>query len=182
MPLKSKFFASLLIFTALILTGCGFHLRSDKELPLQLRVLYVHSSDPYGEFTLSLKKTLQQVGVTLVNSPQDAPATLDILQSSLAYPASTAGTSSQATVYVVTYTAILDLIDAKGKKIIANESVSSTTTMIVNAQQPLSSTNQLETTSQQLQRNVIMKIFDILSSPAAHQIPEKSKSKNENRH
>lgn len=154
----------LLILTCCVLSACGFHPRGDASLPPKLRLLYFTSTNPYGQFEQNLKKALQTVGVALVNSPTDAPVTLKILKTSLVSTPSSIGTSSQATVYTVTFDAQMTLLDSHGRVLYAPQDITSASTMIVNAQQVLNSTNQLDTLSQQLQQDVISQIFGILSS------------------
>lgn len=152
-----------------MLFACGFQLRGANSLPPNLRVLSLKSNNPYGLFEANLKKSLEMVGVTLVAKPQDAPITLQILQTTLFSLPSSVGTSSQATVYTVSYEVKMALIDHTGKILMGPRDVTSSSTMTVNAQQEINTTNQLDILSQQLQQDVITQIFAILTSEQARQ-------------
>jgi LPS-assembly lipoprotein len=154
----------ILIFCTLLLSSCGFQLRGDATFPLPLRVLYLNSNNPYGLFEAELKKALQSTGVTMVENPDQTRFILQISQSDLALSAASVGTSSQATIYNATYTVAISLTNNKGGTIVPTEIIKSITTLIVNPQQALSSTNQADLVREQLQRETINKIFAILTS------------------
>lgn len=154
---------SLVIF-ALLLNSCCFHLRSEAAYPCPLRVIYIKSNDPYGEFETKLKKAFATTKICVVKCPQDALYALEILHTNTSSLPSSVGTSSQATVYKVTFSAEIQLIDCRGKVIVSPQTVTSSSIMIVNAQQALSSTNQIDVLTAQLQRETIIKIFAILTS------------------
>lgn len=155
---------SILISLCLLIASCGFQWRGYNTIPPQLRTMYFTSNNPYGEFEARLKKSLQTTGITLVHSPHGAPVTLQILQTALSYNALSIGASSQATIYSVTYLVRLALLDKNGHTLVAPEDLTSTTNLTLSANQLLTTSNQIELTSQQLQRDIIVRIFDILSS------------------
>lgn len=67
-----------MLLTALIITGCGFHLRGDIELPaLYERVQVVDKG--YSDVGRSLSKALLNVGSKIVSSPDAATAVVTVL-------------------------------------------------------------------------------------------------------
>lgn len=77
---KICFSLPLLFLAGVILVSCGFHLRGYTPLPSELQVLYVQSDQPYSAFTQALEATLVSRGFVLVNSPEEADLTLEILK------------------------------------------------------------------------------------------------------
>lgn len=166
--MRAKKVLTLIVLT-LFLSSCGFQPRSDATFPMPLRVLYLNSNNPYGLFESELKKSLQSAGVTMVENPDQARFILQISQSNLALALASVGTSNQATIYNATYTVTMNLTNNKAQTLIPTQTIKSITTLIVNPQQALSSTNQAELVRQQLQRETIIKIFDILTSKQTQQ-------------
>lgn len=153
-----------------LLSSCCFHLRGENALPCPLRTIYIKSSNPYGEFEHKLRKAFLASHICVVPCSNHALFSLDINHTTLSYIPSSVGTSSQATVYKVTYAVEISLTDCRGKILMLPQTVKSSSTMIVNAQQALNSTNQIDVLSDQLQRETILKIFDILTSPRVCEI------------
>ena len=161
--------ALILIICCCFLTACGFHLRNPGFIPPKLRVLYLTSNNPYGEFEGKLKQSLKSVGIVLVNSPTATPITLQILATSLSYYPTSIGTSNQAMIYDVSYSMQFQLTDAVGTVLYGPQTVYSATNLTLNANQIITSNNQINILSDQLQRDVINKLFNVLSSPAVQQ-------------
>lgn len=156
------------LFLCLIITACGFHLRGESSIPMPLRVMYLKSNHPYGEFETKLKKTFKSTGITLIDDPQDA-VVFEIQQTSLSYRQLSIGTSNQATVYSVSYDVRFAIYDSKGHTLLPAQDISSTSNLTLAANQVLGASNQVDLLSQQLQHDIITRIFIILNSEELHQ-------------
>ncbi|MCU7950450.1 MAG: hypothetical protein KZQ74_05920 [gamma proteobacterium symbiont of Bathyaustriella thionipta] len=67
-----------ILLMAVLLTGCGFHLRGDIVLPaLYERVQVVDKG--YSDVGKALSKALQNVGSKIVSSPEEATAVVTVL-------------------------------------------------------------------------------------------------------
>lgn len=77
--MKKNYSTKLLILTmiALLLSGCGFHLRGQLDLPPQLQEMTVSGHDDYSELVVALKQQLEAAGITL---SEEAPITLFIVK------------------------------------------------------------------------------------------------------
>lgn len=60
---------ALALLACLMLTACGFQLRSAVELPPALRALHLESDLPDSRFSRELSRSLEQAGVDLRASP-----------------------------------------------------------------------------------------------------------------
>jgi len=163
MRILFKFISLCLL--SLFITGCGFQLREANYLPINTRLMYLKSPDPYGRFINKLKKTFYALGVNLTDTQQQAPITFEILANQLGVAQSSIGTSSQSTIYIVTYRASFRLTDHKNSPLTPPYLVSSSANLILNAGQLIDSNNQLILLENQLQQDVITKIIAILGSP-----------------
>ncbi len=154
-----------LIFTilfALLISGCGFHLRGAQPLPPALQTIHIQTPEPYGEFTSILKRNLNATGIHIAKTPQ--AVNLRILSSQLSNTNPTIGASSQARVYTFTYTAVFDLADRKGKTILPPQTVASSRNLTLNANQILGSNDQLTLLTRELEQDVVNKIYNRLTA------------------
>jgi LPS-assembly lipoprotein len=158
--LKLFLIASLL----LSLTACGFHLRGHEPLPPQLRTLYLESSDPYGEFTKQLQQVFRSIGVTLVQTSQAAPVTLQILSESTGQQFAGQGVSGLVTTYVLSANATYQLLDAHGGVVQAPQTVTTTRNYTVNSNQVLGDLNVQSGLQDDMQRDLINQLLNRLRS------------------
>jgi LPS-assembly lipoprotein len=71
----SRLFAILV--TAMMMAGCGFHLRGQEGMPFDN--LYLVTANPNTEFIRELRRSLQANKVKLVSDAQQADVILDII-------------------------------------------------------------------------------------------------------
>ncbi|KFA59320.1 hypothetical protein A9G34_00475 [Gilliamella sp. Choc4-2] len=62
-----KKYIALLMLITISLTGCGFHLQYDTEIPERFKTMSFTSNDPYGKLSRNIKEILRDNKVTLVN-------------------------------------------------------------------------------------------------------------------
>lgn len=155
---------ALFVFITLLISGCGFHLRSQNALPAELHSIRLTSCTPYGDFESNLRHALTQLGVS-VSRNGNAPIAINIINASLYQDVPTIGGSNQARVYVYYYRVTFDIRDACQKIIIPAKSVVANGTLIVNAGTAIESTNQLDILLHEMQRESAHMIINILNSP-----------------
>jgi LPS-assembly lipoprotein len=63
----------------LLLAGCGFHLQGQLTTPPQMERTYISAIERNTQFHRELRRQLQESGVNLVDSPDEATAILSIL-------------------------------------------------------------------------------------------------------
>lgn len=71
-----KKYLALLMLLAISLTGCGFHLQYETEVPARFKTLSYVSGDPYGRLSRNIKELLRDNKVTLanINDPANYPS------------------------------------------------------------------------------------------------------------
>ncbi len=146
------------------LTACAFKLRSQDELPVALRVIYLEAEVPADPLALALKRSLHAAGVTLLDQPIQAPIRLLLSKPVEMISNTTVGASNQARIYVVSLTVTFELRDSKDKVLLSPRSLTATRTISLSANQLLTTNNQLSLLEQELRRDLINQMFDRLSS------------------
>lgn len=63
-----KKYLALLMLLTISLTGCGFHLQHEPEVPPQFKTMSYISYDPYGRLSREIKELLSDNKVTLANA------------------------------------------------------------------------------------------------------------------
>ena len=66
-----------LLLTALLLAGCGFHLRGQVAMPFD--TLYLKATNPGTLFILDLRRSLEVNNITLVEGADEADVVLDVV-------------------------------------------------------------------------------------------------------
>ena len=66
-----------LLLTALLLAGCGFHLRSPVVMPFD--TLHLKATNPGTLFILDLRRSLKVNNITLVDEVDEADVVLDVV-------------------------------------------------------------------------------------------------------
>ncbi len=160
-----KFFKLFSISFAILLSGCGFHLRGYAPLPAQLHVLHLQTDEPYSPLSKRLQKILQSMGIILVPCAQQAPVTLQILASNFIQMITSVGSSGQITTYILTQTIVYQLTDCSNKVIYGPQTVSTTRTYSIAANQILGDTAALNSLKNEMQRDVIYQILNHLRAP-----------------
>jgi LPS-assembly lipoprotein len=159
----------LILAILLSLTACGFHLYGQKAVPPQMQTMYLQSNNPYGTLETNLKQSLRAVGVKFAGAANQAPVTLNITSANLNHGDSNTVSSAQATVYNFTYDVTFNLLDASGNPIIGQQTVQSARTLTLNPNEVLDANPEVDTTRQEMERELSFKIIQILGSPNSRQ-------------
>lgn len=156
--IKFFFYFSL----ALLLTACGFHLRGQAALPVQLKQLAFESDAPYSLLSTQLQQTLANMGVTLTDKA--APITLKLSKDDFSQTTATSGATNQLTTYAISYTVSYQLLNAAGKPLIEPRSITINRSFTANNNQMLGSSNEQTLLQQDMRREAIMQIINQLNS------------------
>ena len=89
---------------ALLLTGCGFHLQGDLTAPPQMERTYIAAVERDTQFHRELRRQLQESGVNLVDSPEEATAILSITSDQTGQRVLSVSARNVPTEYEVFYT------------------------------------------------------------------------------
>ena len=161
-----------MLISFILLTACGFHLRGQSELPVELKTLYLQSPNPYSPMTKQLKQTLQHLGINLVNSPNLAQLTLQIIRDQLNQSESIVGANTQVREFYLTYILGYQLIDQEGELVVPQQFVSATRNFTADTNRSLGTSNERKTLEQEMHRDVIFQLLNRLNSKTTRKILE----------
>lgn len=111
---------------ALGLVGCGFQLRGQVELPLELRVIYVQGQSqgiavPPGSLSRRLPLVLASSGATVTHDPTQATAVITILNEGSGRRTVAADRFDVKREYLLVYSATYEVKLASGKVLVPAE-------------------------------------------------------------
>ncbi len=171
----------LIFITTLLLSGCGFHSHSPKDVPVLLKTLYIDSYNPYNPVTVQVTRMLQGLNIHIVNDPADAPLTLRIRRNIWTPDVPTIIFSGNAHSYSYTLTTKFSLITRDGKYIISPTSVSSASSVLLNSNQ-VYAPNATALMKSEIVRTISISIFNSLVSPGTKQTLDKLYRRKHHRH
>ncbi len=162
LKLKMKF---LLIFIFCIaLTACGFHIRSQTDIPPQLKTLYLSSAEKHSVLAPLLKQNLRELGVNIVKSSQQAPVTFAILSENFSQSKIILGTAQTLNSVNMYYTVTFAVESNDHKTLVSPITLTTSTSYLQNSSQILGDSTMLPSYQQELMRNMVRQILSHLSA------------------
>lgn len=157
-----KITSFILILECLFLLGCGFQLRDQNTLPLSLKSLEVVSEKPYDQFTKQLKYKL----VLLNNHAPDVKSNTQLIihQHHLSYRMPIIGSSQQTRIYRYTFLLEYSLM-VNNHIVIKHRKITLNKLLTLNENALLTTNNQLELLTVEIQQAAIDQLINELKSP-----------------
>ena len=157
-----------ILFFSFILTACGFQLRGHCEFSLPFHTLSLESNQPYSNFTKELQNALATAGVhTLLATP--ASSRLQILTQNFTRTATSLGNAGQTTTYLLVYSILFQLIDCKGRVLLAPQQIQATRTFSITSNQLAGDLNTETDLQENMQQDVIQQLLIRLNSAELRQ-------------
>jgi LPS-assembly lipoprotein len=135
--------AILAACSALLLSGCGFQLRGEANLPPEMGRTQMIVNDEYSTLARRVRVILERSGVQFVAAEQ-ATAILEIPQNEVVTEVLTIADNARAREYRVTYTVRFRLTDAEGRELIDWQTLRQAREISFDEQQILASAREQE--------------------------------------
>ena len=116
MPMPFRLITGILSL-ALLLTGCGFQLRDNVELPAQMAKTQMVVGDEYSMLARRVRVMLEQNGVQFVGG-NEASAILEIPVNNVVTDVLTIGDNARVREYRISHTVRFRLLDAQGQELV----------------------------------------------------------------
>lgn len=108
------FFVAAMLGLSLIISGCGFQLRTDADLPPEMAKTKMVIGNEYSDLARRLRIILEQGGVQFVRS-EEATAILEIPVDQVATDVLTIGDNARVREYRISHTVRFRLTDGNGQ-------------------------------------------------------------------
>jgi LPS-assembly lipoprotein len=154
----------LLVGGALLLQGCGFHLRGKVELSPALSNVYVDGPDL--EMVTDMKDALAFNGVQIAQSAESASAVIR-LNSEYERVVRTTDSRGLATGYVLRYRVRFQVVDAEGEELHKSAPIRMSRDFNFDATQVLQKEGEEEFLKEDMRKQIIQNIMRQLASIAA---------------
>ena len=116
MPMPFRLITGILSL-ALLITGCGFQLRDNVELPAQMAKTQMVVGDEYSTLARRVRVMLEQNGVQFV-AGNEASAILEIPVNNVVTDVLTIGDNARVREYRISHTVRFRLLDAQGQELV----------------------------------------------------------------
>lgn len=150
-----------IIIGLFLLSGCGFKLRTMQSLPPQLHQIYYQTDNPYGQFEITIKRSLKASNIILL---PNSNATAPILHITANYSYSTTSpiSTSEARVYTLNYSATISINSTTNALLLTPQTVSTSRSITLQANEPIESSSQIEIAKQEMIQELSVKVLNVL--------------------
>lgn len=151
----------VLLLTGLsLLTGCGYHLRGNIELPPELTQVYI--TGPDRDLVQQLSKALEQSGATIMESGKGA-AVINMTTSEFERKLRTTDASGLATAYSFKYDVTYNLTASDGDRLQSAENIALLRTLDYDPTQQLQAEDEARFLKEEMQQEVVVQMLRRLS-------------------
>lgn len=135
--------AAVLICFSLLLSACGFQLRSEANLPPEMASTHIAIDNEYSELARRLEILLTQNGVSLVGA-EEATAVLEIPVNRVVTDVLTIGDNARVREYRVSHTVEFRLLDPSGNELLSRQTLRQTREISFDEQEILGASREQE--------------------------------------
>lgn len=150
---------------ALLLSGCGFHLRGAAQLPPAMQQTYIEGGG--SDMVRDLRLSLEASGAEVVDSPQAAGATLRILSEAFERRVLSVRSNAQVSEYELSYRVQFSVVGADGKQLLAPQTLNVVRDYRYDPNQVLGASSEESLLREEMQRDVSQLILRRLAHAQA---------------
>jgi len=160
-PVRKLILVAACMLSLAALSGCGFALRGNVDLPPALDTVAVTGDDI--EMVDIIGDTLKKTGSRIVDSGDPSAAVLELTESEFTRDVRTTDSNGRATSYTLRYKIGYDVRTSKGDEIQINQRISQQRVLEYNPLQELQSEEEAEFLQEEMQEEVVLQILRRLS-------------------
>jgi LPS-assembly lipoprotein len=158
---------SVLVATAaVLLAGCGFHLRKEAELPPSMKRVHIQIADPSSALAKDLARALPRSGTEVVDAIEPGVAVMNISANSFSTDVLSVGGNARATEYSLRYHVEFDVQDAAGTALLPRQTIELTRDFTFDRSQALGVAAEIDLLTGELQRDMTQAILRRLEAIA----------------
>jgi len=155
--------AAVMLFAALSVSGCGFHLQGRQPLPQDFEYTYIDTKDEQTDFVQDLRKALIATGSKVIRTKGSSGATISVHEDELTEKILSVSARNIPTEYELTYRVEFS-VNAGGKALIEHEAVSATRDITFDETQLLAKEREQEILREGLARDLVAQVMRRLAA------------------
>ncbi|MCL1633129.1 LPS assembly lipoprotein LptE [Luteimonas sp. SX5] len=156
---------------ALLLSGCGFHLRNALTLPEDLGPVRVVSADPYSPLGTALAQALSRIGATPASpDATEGVATLEVISERWGSRPISIDQFGRAQEFSLRYAVVFGLRKADGTDLLPRQTLELSRDYISNPVNPTGAESEQELLTRELRREMVASILRRID--AVEQVPQ----------
>lgn len=151
---------------ASLLTGCGFHLRKEAQLPVAMQRVHIEIADPASPLAKDLAKALPRSGAQVVDKVEAGVAVMKISANTLSTDVLSVGGTARANEYALRYHVEFAVEDSAGTAILPKQTIELSREFTFDATQALGVASETDLLGKELERDMVQTILRRLEALA----------------
>jgi LPS-assembly lipoprotein len=151
---------------ALLLAGCGFHLRKEAQLPASMKKVHIQISDPSSPLAKDLARALPRSGTEVVAAVEPGVAVMNISANAFSTDVLSVGGNARATEYSLRYHVEFEVQDSAGTSLLPKQIIELSRDFTFDATQALGVAAETDLLTQELERDMVQTILRRLEALA----------------
>ena len=140
---------------ALLLAGCGFHLRGSADLPSAMSLTYIKGIQPFGTLADDFTAALRLRGIKVIDSERYATAVLQITQNTTEKQVLSVDIHGNVLEYEIRQTIRFSVMTADGQPVVPEQSVALSRDYIFSSTDVLGKQREEQVVRATLQENLV---------------------------
>lgn len=161
-----RFSSVACLVVALLLGGCGFHLRKEAQLPPSMQRVYVSIADPSSILAKDLGKALRRSGSAVIDAVAQDAAVLKISVNAFSTDVLSVSGTARASEYALRYHVEFEVENAAGTALLPKQTIELSREFTFDASQALGVAAQTDLLTKELQRDMVQTILRRLEALA----------------
>ena len=161
-----RFPFAVLALLAVLLAGCGFHMRKEVELPASMKKVHIVIGDPASPLAKDLAKALPRSGTEVVADAGPDVAIMNISANAFSTDVLSVSGGARANEYSLRYHVEFEVLNAAGTSLLPKQTIELSREFTFDSTQTLGLAAETDLLTQELERDMVQTILRRLEALA----------------
>ena len=161
-----RFPLAALALVAMLVAGCGFHLRKDVQLPASMKKVHIVIGDPASPLAKDLAKALPRSGTEVVADAGPDVAIMNISANAFSTDVLSVSGGARANEYSLRYHVEFEVLNAAGTALLPKQTIELSREFTFDSTQTLGLAAETDLLTQELERDMVQTILRRLEALA----------------
>ena len=161
-----RFPFAVLALVAVLLAGCGFHLRKEVQLPASMKKVHIVIGDPASPLAKDLAKALPRSGTEVVAETGPDVAIMNISANAFSTDVLSVSGGARANEYSLRYHVEFEVLNAAGTSLLPKQTIELSREFTFDSTQTLGLAAETDLLTQELERDMVQTILRRLEALA----------------